>query len=710
MDHVEKQLLMHANIDRLPCLPHVLLHLLDICQSENPSYNKLIHALKKDPALYMRVFSAHYRTPCTADDNTSPEHRLHQTDIHTIKSIIVTAAVQQFFSRNEAEHTDFIKQHWQHSVYCACMAEALAQLSHYTDVDEAYTAGLLHDIGQLALEINYSDDYTSAFKQHGLQADFFTQEQQLYHTTHQAVGATLLARYGASNFICDAVRYHHEPVEQILDAHPLVKIVYLANAFSNTEFHSNDNKPNNNKLFESAEQLLGLNKSLILGALEKTTERVNAYNSTLDIQPVTETTDKKVIQQITANDEQKLIQLAAQIRNIALLSNIHQPLSHADNRTVLLDTIAQHSSILFGIKQTIVFLYSNTTERLHALASSNQPSQLNDFSLPLQAGRSLVADTLLSKSPSHTFAQNNGASSLSVIDRQLIGLGNKKGFICLPMIINNTALGALVFATDEIQYQYLWKQHSLLAHFTNEVAQAISDQQNQSATLPNDTAAYSGLQNRIHEMIHEVRNPLSIMNNYLGILSYKLEDNKPAQEDIETIKTEIDRVGMIINRLSENHTSTDETAAVDINTIITDLTHIFQTSLFTANKIQISLDLDDNIQAIQSNANALKQIYTNLIKNAVEALSTNGQIMVYTQDHVNVDGKEHLEICVADDGPGIAEDILPKLFSPVETSKDGDHAGLGLTIVKNLVSELHGSIRCRSGEKGTSFHILLPKT
>ena len=140
-----------------------------------------------------------------------------------------------------------------------------------------------------------------------------------------------------------------------------------------------------------------------------------------------------------------------------------------------------------------------------------------------------------------------------------------------------------------------------------------------------------------------------------------------------------------------------------------DLTHVFQTSLFASKNIQISLDLDERIESLQSNANALKQIYTNLIKNAVEALPANGQLMVYTQDYVNVDGKQHIELSVADDGPGIDMNILPQLFSPVESTKGDDHAGLGLTIVKNLVNELHGSISCRSSDKGTSFHILLPK-
>ena len=112
---------------------------------------------------------------------------------------------------------------------------------------------------------------------------------------------------------------------------------------------------------------------------------------------------------------------------------------------------------------------------------------------------------------------------------------------------------------------------------------------------------------------------------------------------------------------------------------------------------------------MHTNADAIKQIYTNLIKNAVEALPANGELIVYTQDYVNVDGEDHIEISVADNGPGISTDILPRLFSPIETTKGDGHAGLGLTIVKNLVNELHGSISCRSSDKGTGFYILLPK-
>jgi signal transduction histidine kinase len=277
------------------------------------------------------------------------------------------------------------------------------------------------------------------------------------------------------------------------------------------------------------------------------------------------------------------------------------------------------------------------------------------------------------------------------------------------MMMNNAAIGTLILGMDKAQYENLWKQLPLLMRFVNEIAHTISVSNSSSQSVVSEEERSHQLEQKIREVLHEVRNPLSIMNNYLGILGYKLENDKPAQEDVQTIKTEIERITDILNRLTEQESSTDETSPVDINAILADLTHVFQTSLFASKNIQISLDLDERIESLQTNANALKQIYTNLIKNAVEALPANGQLMVYTQDNVNVDGKQHIELSVADDGPGIDPDILPQLFSPVESTKGDDHAGLGLTIVKNLVNELHGSISCRSSNKGTSFHILLPK-
>ena len=116
---------------------------------------------------------------------------------------------------------------------------------------------------------------------------------------------------------------------------------------------------------------------------------------------------------------------------------------------------------------------------------------------------------------------------------------------------------------------------------------------------------------------------------------------------------------------------TSEAVPVDVNALVADLSHMFQTSLFAAHDIEISLNLDESMPPMLTSADAIKQIYTNLVKNAVEALPAEGLVMVYTQDQVNVDGKTHFEICVADDGPGIPAEILSDLFIYINYGKHG---------------------------------------
>ena len=720
MNQKAKQVLQQADVDKLPSLPHVLLRLLDICHDKSVSYTELAEIIRQDASLTARILSVSHQEQFEQNqskktDTERPlEFTLQQIGINTIKSIAVTAAVQQFFSRTNNDRTEFLKQHWQHSIYCASVAQAIAKVCNYSNPTEAYMTGLLHDIGQFILSAVYPEKYTSAFALLTEDEYFRDLEFDELQCTHQQVGAEFLKKHGVNNFVYDAVLYHHEPVDHIADTHPLVKIINLSNSLTNNHFNIEDDK-----IFTTADELLAIKKPMLLEIIEKAGEELQTISSMLEIKIAFDGMDGKTTQRVHTDDEEKQEKLAEEVRNIALLDGLHQHLSRTqedkDSPHALVNVIAQQSRILFGINSCILFLYDKRMNKVNAISAQDQPMQLEEISIPLKPGRSLVTESLLDKKACHSLysytsddednPDNN--NKLSIIDRQLIGLTKKQGIICLPMLMDDEVIGTLVLGADKIQHKTIWKQISLLTRFANEIAHTISS--STSSNLPNDDEQILLLEQKIREVLHEVRNPLSIMNNYLGILGYKLESDKSAQDDVDTIKSEIERINQILNQLTETKESTEEASPTDINSIIANLTKVFQPSLFDSKNIQISLDLDQRIETLQSNANAFKQIYTNLIKNAVEALPANGKLMVYTHDYVNVDGKQHIEISIADNGPGIDGDILPRLFTPVESTKGGNHAGLGLSIVRNLVNELHGSISCRSSEKGTSFHILLPK-
>ena len=203
--------------------------------------------------------------------------------------------------------------------------------------------------------------------------------------------------------------------------------------------------------------------------------------------------------------------------------------------------------------------------------------------------------------------------------------------------------------------------------------------------------------------------PLSIIRNYLEMLRIKLGNEHDANEGLELIKEEIDRVGNILLRLKDPAQITESDTTLNINRVITTTAHIFEDSICITKNITVEKHLDNSVSEISGNPEHLKQILTNLLKNATEALEPGGKITISSEASVSFSGRDFSAINIEDNGPGIASEVKKNMFSPVKSTKGQGHSGLGLSIVKKLIDDMDGSIVCRSNsESGTQFQILLP--
>lgn len=700
-----KQLLQEIEVEQLPTLPNIVLPLLRAGNDFPPAREQLAAHIDKDPALHLRLHSICRHHGCDHKPGASSAQRLQQLDDHTIRSLVITSASRQYFA--DRSHPDdsnqpqshFLKRHWQHSLLCATLAKAIAQHSHYQYPEEAFTAGLLHDVGQLALHCAYPDIYATLTTPDDDRTALHDLENNEFACNHLHLGAELLRLQNANSFLCDAILYHHEPLDQVMDAHPLIKIINFANRLSNTDLNSPKGSLHN-AIFGYANQLFGFARATVIEILSEANNHLNNCAVEFEIDLDDGGTDKETSRLIQARADYLQTQLGDQIKTIGLLDGLHQHLSRVRDDTDLFTAIEQYTHLLLGIDRNTLFLYQRDEKKIRAVAPEGH--HLADLEIPLQPDRSIVTDCLLEKQALHSFAHSY--IKLSIVDQQLLSANSKPGMICLPLRSHHESIGVLTLAVDRQQQMTLWKQLPLLTHFSREIAQTIHARHTRQhmATRSVDYDAH------IRETMHEVGNPLSIINNYLEILSLKLGDENQARTDIDTIKSEIHRVGDILQRLKTPATPCGTVTPVDINKLITDLSQVFKTSILANGNTQLKLELDPKLRAIRCEANALKQIYTNLIKNAAEALADNGTIMVYTQDQVNVDGKNYIEIAVVDNGSGIRPEALSQLFKPVQTDKGKDHAGIGLSIVKKLITELNGSISCRSNVQGTRFQILLP--
>jgi signal transduction histidine kinase len=105
---------------------------------------------------------------------------------------------------------------------------------------------------------------------------------------------------------------------------------------------------------------------------------------------------------------------------------------------------------------------------------------------------------------------------------------------------------------------------------------------------------------------------------------------------------------------------------------------------------------------------ALEQVFSNLIGNSVEAMKvTGGELSLHIRPSHLEGGRQHVEVNVIDDGPGIPKDLIDRIFEPfVTTNRNG--TGLGLSIAKRIVTAHKGRISVSSVPGGTVFQVVFP--
>ncbi|RPH38515.1 MAG: sensor histidine kinase, partial [Desulfobulbaceae bacterium] len=209
---------------------------------------------------------------------------------------------------------------------------------------------------------------------------------------------------------------------------------------------------------------------------------------------------------------------------------------------------------------------------------------------------------------------------------------------------------------------------------------------------------------------HEINNPLAILQNYLSILDHRLAGKPDIHEELVMFNAEISRIGNVCAQLDDLSGTPPPHAAspVDLGSLLQECLGLFQQSLFQHQKITSYLDVAPQLPTIPSNPDLLRQIFGNLLKNAAEALPVGGKVWLRCESigHDRKPGTEGIRITIEDNGPGISPALAGKLFRAGVTDKDGGHLGIGLAIVKKLVTELGGSIDwCPRSGGGTCFTI-----
>jgi len=206
------------------------------------------------------------------------------------------------------------------------------------------------------------------------------------------------------------------------------------------------------------------------------------------------------------------------------------------------------------------------------------------------------------------------------------------------------------------------------------------------------------------EAAHRIRNPLVIIGGLARVLVKKLE-NSPVQKDAQAIVESVDKLEEVVNLLLKfSRPKRNNLAKTDINEIIKKTEEI-AFGLIGEKNISIDCQLD-SLPLILVNPEEIKDVFSDILRNAVEAIKESGRIFVKSRKEEN-----EIKVSVTNTGGCIDEEIIREIFNPFFTTKPGG-TGLGLAITNATVSAYDGEIKVENDKSLnlTTFIVRLPIT
>ena len=270
--------------------------------------------------------------------------------------------------------------------------------------------------------------------------------------------------------------------------------------------------------------------------------------------------------------------------------------------------------------------------------------------------------------------------------------------------------GFLTLRDDRLRDAFSREEVQLLAGLATQIAVTVENSQLYQQMKEKDRLAALG--EMAAGLAHEIRNPLGSIKASAQYLSETSELPEDGTEFLEIIVDEVDRLNRVVSSfLDYARPAHSNPEPIDVNSAV-ELTLQFLRPECDSAEVSLHVLIAEDLPRVRVDIEHLRQVLINLVQNAVQAMSSGGEIFVETrsQDRFRIGGgaQRWVQISVRDTGPGIAPGLLANLFVPFVTTKQ-QGTGLGLAISQRIVSEAGGRINVRSRDGfGTTFVLLLP--
>jgi two-component system, NtrC family, sensor histidine kinase AtoS len=369
--------------------------------------------------------------------------------------------------------------------------------------------------------------------------------------------------------------------------------------------------------------------------------------------------------------------VAGIIQKNALLINMSKELSDLRDQILIRNGLYEnsHEGIIELDKELHIVTINTTIEEILGYASDEIVG--------------MPAENVLIGADSLSMAFQHASQGLATHNLGTVSLHHRDGHLTpvtirvVPILKDGTVSSVLVMIEDVTATEQIRLRTQQLEH---------------RAVLGEFTAIFA----------HEVRNPINNISTGLQVLSSRMDASDPNQDVINRMLNDCSRLDHLMESvLSFSRPMENTFHPVELGQLLQRLLDRWHPRFARVN-VNLSFQPNEDLPKILGDHRSLEQVFTNLISNAVEAMSkTGGTLTIRLQPSDLIPNRPQVEIIVSDDGPGIPDEIRDRIFDPFVTNRSKG-TGLGLAITKRIVTAHQGTITVNSFPGGTVFHVYLP--
>ncbi len=736
--------LILRQIETLPTLPVIATRLLALTSSDQSSAREVIELIKHDQALTAKVLSLcrqAYRG--VSDDVLTIDKAVVLLGFNTIRNTVLSIKVVEMFARREPmapddgphlqseglSRLDF----WRHSLAVGIAAEmiAAAHPGSGLSASEAFVAGLLHDIGKLALDHVLPRSYARVVELAGLnQGEMADFERRVIGMDHHTAGKRLAEQWRLPLMLQDCVWLHGTPVEALprVEHRRMIALIGLANVIARQQHVGYSGSSVLGHDIGAMAEAIDLSRDAVMDCATRLHEAVQQRSAVLGVE--NEPTQQVFLESIQrANEalgrlngalERRSRAATAQARILEAIPAFHAAAGQASSVQEVLEAVVASATATLGQgfyavlyqdrcmeDRSTAWIIGQFDEATQTLRSQlvEPPPHMPDLaklvsdqpmSMSLMGVLPWIADALVEAPDLRTvkllpLSSGSGGAAVLLHDRATLPPWNQLA------ALTSTWGGAVAAAS----------RHEGSQRMGEELAEA-----NRALAAAKDRLLHTESMARLGEMAagaaHEMNNPLAVISGRSQLLVMSLPPGSDQHKAASTIFEQAHRLSDLITAM---HMFADppkpNRLLVDMGSLLDETVRRVRSRL-THREADIAIDLQikNRLPQVAVDPEQIALVVTELLLNAVQASPRSCVTVTAKVDRAT----QKLVVQVMDDGVGMDAHTLTHAMDPFFSAKPaGRRCGIGLTRAQKLASTNGGWIELQSKlDEGTVASLWLP--